>query len=956
MQQLDEVPEGYEPVTDPTEVPEEIRKKVGVAGVRALLGMTTGTGASGKAMPEWADKKYSPQIETYGGLSTALNTFKDDFGGNTLTGGLENTIQGAWGGFGSEGQRDWWAQFKSNDNQIRNKLFGSALTETEKAAYESTTVSPSMDPAEIRRNLASRKAIVQKALQRTTKFLKAQGYNPDSISALAGEYAPELGAIDDEPKEGGDPASTAAGAADGSGTPPPGPDGRTAPPGTELKFNDEIPPEISNAVHLTDEQKATIARVAQSGASAEEIRGVYQGMDLPGPSVEQLAPIVAFYADPAKRGVAPIVGDVDNSIKPVDSGQGAGAAFAEGVASWIPFSTEAGAIVDTVRNGDTYDKNLDIRRGERLFNQQEHGFAREAGAFVGSLPIGGMQFAGAKAAARAAGVAAIRSGVGRGAAELAAARVFASRTAVESAAISGAYGFGNAEGDLGDRLGKGALDAGVGAVAGGALAYGGSRLASRLGNRAAAVPALTDQQDALQAAERQDIIPFPADMGGGATRRLTGAVSQTMAGAGPIRAGAEATLASAEAVRNRVAASIGPATNNAEAIGETARTGARAFIARTGQRIGRIYDAAAATAGRATVDTPEARRVLDQELAPLLESPVRGPGVGILQGLRDALDQPQTVRGLREARTQIREQFENAGLRGSNLERVAGRVVDAATDDLVNGLRAQGLDRAATQYRVADRMWRERLATIDDHLTPIIGDAGGPGMKSGEQIVTGLKSAMAGNNRRFAGFIQALPPNEQAMVRASLIQRLGMATKGQQDQGGEVFSLATFLTNWNDIGARAKDTLFGAEGRAALNDLATYANQAKQSQKFANHSNTGGAMANLSAIYNFTTLGTTLVAENLGGRLLASPRFARWLARPPRVANPVAAQAHIARLSRIARAEPAIANDVLALQTRLADAFGGTSTRLAAEEGNPKADVIDRQRGEDDRQQGGTQP
>jgi hypothetical protein len=320
--------------------------------------------------------------------------------------------------------------------------------------------------------------------------------------------------------------------------------------------------------------------------------------------------------------------------------------------------------------------------------------------------------------------------------------------------------------------------------------------------------------------------------------------------------------------------------------------------------------------------------------------------VAILEGLRDALSQPQSVRGLREARTQLRDQFESTGLRGSNVERIAGRVVDAATDDLVNGLRAQGLDAAARQYRVADRMWAERAATIDDNLEPILGSAASP--KSGEQIVQGLKTAMAGNNRRFAGFINALPPEEQSTVRASMIQRLGRATKGQQDDGGEVFSLGTFLTNWNEIGERAKNTLFGAEGRTALNDLARYAAGSKEAQRFANFSNTGGALLNGSGIAKaaegaaaYATFGKTLAISYGAGRLLASPRFARWLARPPR--NQAGIPEHIERLARVARAEPAIASDVLAIQQRLADAFGGSPARLAADERNNRSTVADRQ-------------
>jgi hypothetical protein len=285
-------------------------------------------------------------------------------------------------------------------------------------------------------------------------------------------------------------------------------------------------------------------------------------------------------------------------------------------------------------------------------------------------------------------------------------------------------------------------------------------------------------------------------------------------------------------------------------------------------------------------------------------------------------------------RTALRDQFETAGLRNSNLERIANRVVDAASDDIVGGLQAQGLDQAARAYRVADRYWRNRLATIDDAIEPILGNANNP--KSGEQIVQSLKQAMAGNNRRFASFIEALPPQERGTVRASLISGLGRATKSQQDEMGEVFSLGTFLTHWNDIGASAKRTLFGDEARAALNDLALVARGAKQSQRFANTSNTGAAVTT-SALGAAALTGPgilfaakALAGQYAAGRLLASPRFARWIARMPANPNPTQGRAYIGRLARIARAEPAIANDVFDLQRRLVEAFAQSPSRAAA--------------------------
>lgn len=155
------------------------RDKNGVP--QAVSGQTKQTAA--RQIPDGVAKRLLPQIEIRDTMNRLSGSFRNDFGGNALTGGLENTIQGLTG-LGTPGQRDWWADFRAMDNQIRNQLFGSALTEHEKRAYEATTISPRMDPKEIRKNLQRRKQIVDAALARQQNFLKQNRYDPEAVDAL----------------------------------------------------------------------------------------------------------------------------------------------------------------------------------------------------------------------------------------------------------------------------------------------------------------------------------------------------------------------------------------------------------------------------------------------------------------------------------------------------------------------------------------------------------------------------------------------------------------------------------------------------------------------------------------------------------------------------------------------------------------------------------------------------
>lgn len=143
---------------------------------------------AGRSIPDSAAKRYEEDLGIFGALKRAKGGFQDDYAGNTWTGEAENYAQALFSGVGTPGQRDWWADFRSTDNLIRNQLFGSALTEHERKAYEGTTIKPSMDPKEVKRNLDRRYSIVRGALKRRTDFMKKNGYNPRAVDALAGEF------------------------------------------------------------------------------------------------------------------------------------------------------------------------------------------------------------------------------------------------------------------------------------------------------------------------------------------------------------------------------------------------------------------------------------------------------------------------------------------------------------------------------------------------------------------------------------------------------------------------------------------------------------------------------------------------------------------------------------------------------------------------------------------------
>ena len=141
-----------------------------------------------KTFPEGAANKLTEDVGQVEALTRALGGFQDDFAGSFLA-GAESALQGVGLDFGmaTPGQRNWWADFNSTDNIIRNKLFGSTLTDGEKAAYLATTIAPSSDPQIIKENLQKRLDIIKKATERRYNRYIAAGYNPAEVEATVGD-------------------------------------------------------------------------------------------------------------------------------------------------------------------------------------------------------------------------------------------------------------------------------------------------------------------------------------------------------------------------------------------------------------------------------------------------------------------------------------------------------------------------------------------------------------------------------------------------------------------------------------------------------------------------------------------------------------------------------------------------------------------------------------------------
>lgn len=848
---------------------------------RLIDGLPPPRNAQGtRAIPQNVASDTEGKVSAFNDLDRALRTFDDKFSGPGS--GIESAVQG-WLGTGTPGQRDWWADFRRTDNITRNALFGASLSGGEKAAYAATTITPDMTPGEIRRNLQRRMELARSVLERHSRFLRANGYEPEAIDALLGNMP-----------QPGQPASTehldqsqvAPGAANAPGGGNPG--GNPMSPDQQAAYDafwkvnpNATPDQLRSFGHSIGFEFQNAEDVV---AAKKQGRGVAPG-------------------SAARAGVNP---DVQQRIESEIQNTGSLRQFGRGMANTVMFGLDdefkAGvdALGGSLRGegsfGDLYGRNVAVERGV----QDRMGGAYTAGQLVGAL--------------------AVPLGIGaRGAAQMA-----------YAGAIGGAaYGFGSAEGNPLQRAPNALLGGVTGAAVGAGLGYAGNALTQRAASRA--VP---ETVEAADAAGRLGIQPMPADVGGPATRLATAGTAQTMLGAGPIVRGSQRAIDQAAAARGRIAEQAGGKLPIDEA-GEAVRKGGENWIKTTSARASRLYDKAEQATNGVTIQPANAIAAIDQHIADLGQANGLGdPLIKELQKVRSALENGISVTGLRQARTMLGGLAQSDALRGTNANRIFREVLNAASQDIQAGLAAQGKGGAARMLRTADKFWAERVEHIDSVLEPIIGKG-----KSGEDILRAVEGMAQGNRggiTRLSRLLSSLPADEAGHVRATLIDRLGRATKDNGET--DAFSAARFVTQWGQMSPKAKAVLFGNSAtRQGLDDLAKVAGQMKAADRYRNFSNTGGAVVNVGSaaaagagIASGQVLPVIAAAalNYATGRLLASPAFTRALVRIARTrANP---QQALGMLSRVGTNDPAVRGELQSLIQRVANDNLGQSGRVAA--------------------------
>lgn len=145
---------------------------------------------AGKPLNSQQIKQLTGLAEIADATDRFINTFDDDYAGykSEFVGDAVNWSKRTFGDESNQGA--WWQDYELHQSQIRNNLFGSALTPGEQAAWMKSAIHPGMDPGEVRKNLARRNEIETTAIARLMRGLEAGGHGREQIEEFAGRPIP----------------------------------------------------------------------------------------------------------------------------------------------------------------------------------------------------------------------------------------------------------------------------------------------------------------------------------------------------------------------------------------------------------------------------------------------------------------------------------------------------------------------------------------------------------------------------------------------------------------------------------------------------------------------------------------------------------------------------------------------------------------------------------------------
>lgn len=426
--------------------------------------------------------------------------------------------------------------------------------------------------------------------------------------------------------------------------------------------------------------------------------------------------------------------------------------------------------------------------------------------------------------------------------------------------------------------------------------------------------------------------PAGAISGNRTVQKIEEHLSGNPASARIMQEASQTTLDQTSGAMNQLAKDYGPILSK-EGLGEIFKKGSKQAIEVYRKTAKKLEDKATSIIGENTpVDIMNTTQTLESLIDELKSVPEWGSKINkgiisIYEKFKADVDVTGKIpyRALRAIRTEIGESLYNPVIKP--IQDVSGgklmKLYGALTQDLEEGAKAQGAE-AYKAFKIATTYEKEMLQNEIPLLEEIV--------KKGydEQAYNAAMSLAQDGGSRLRILRKNIDPNEWDSVAGTILGRLGLATPGKQGVSGEVFSVSTFLTNWNKLSREAKDALF-SNGRynalrPQLDRLVRIIGSQKDVESIANTSRTGTMiqMVNTIATPIIVTgatgdvfagakaaVGLTLTPYGMA-KLITNPKFVKWLAQGAQIktVTPGNWKSHMARLAFIAEKEPEIKDEI----------------------------------------------
>ena len=270
-----------------------------------------------------------------------------------------------------------------------------------------------------------------------------------------------------------------------------------------------------------------------------------------------------------------------------------------------------------------------------------------------------------------------------------------------------------------------------------------------------------------------------------------------------------------------------------------------------------------------------------------VQNTLQGTDVGVVAkyfegAAKDLINKLENINSLpynevRALRTSVGNKLNNISLEGDQRGALKA-IYGALTKDLRTGAEAQG-EKALQAFDKANQYFAKSQQKLEQYINPLIEK------DTPDKVFNLAFQGQKTGSGRIAQTMKILNPEQKDFVRGSVIRKMGMATPGQQNATGELFSPDRFLTNWNTISPEAKKSLFSPAQLQSIDTLNQVIEKGKNVSKLQNKSNNIPYLTSAvegALTWHNPAVGIPLILSSVGAaHLMTKPQALNWLVSSP---------------------------------------------------------------------------